>query len=124
MLYFYKATVRRVIDGDTLEAKVDLGFNIQTDKTVKLIDIDTPEITGEESKAGKIVGKYVRDMVDGETIYIHTKEKDSFGRWLAEVYLDEEKEDSLNEHLLDREFALEYPAEWIPEELNKIIENN
>ena len=43
-MYNYKAKVVRVVDGDTVDLKVDLGFHISANERFRIKDIDTPEI--------------------------------------------------------------------------------
>ena len=62
-MYTYKAKLDRVIDGDTIDVNIDLGFDISVHKRVRLAGIDTPESRTrdlEEKKRGlsKEVGKY------------------------------------------------------------------
>lgn len=52
-IYQYKATIVRVIDGDTLELDAQLGFHVTKRVRVRLRDIDAPEIRGEERAAGR-----------------------------------------------------------------------
>ena len=42
-MYTYKAKLDRVVDGDTIDVNIDLGFDISVHKRVRLADIDTPE---------------------------------------------------------------------------------
>lgn len=49
-MYEYSAKVLRVIDGDTLEVSIDVGFNVHVHECVRLMGINTPEITGSKAK--------------------------------------------------------------------------
>jgi len=96
-LFFYKAkpmsTSRHslgVIDGDTLDLTVDLGFRLYTDVRVRLADVDTPEIRKDTGE-----GKYFKDLCHHWVasrlhrgpwpFVIETTKADSFGRWIARV---------------------------------------
>lgn len=48
-MYEYRARARRVIDGDTLEITIDLGFGVHTDQTIRLDGIDTAELKAHDS---------------------------------------------------------------------------
>jgi len=98
--FWYSAECVRVVDGDTMDVKIDLGFKIYHVIRLRLLDVDTPETYGvpkesEEYKRGKEATRFVEDLVyedDGLTsrpLHIHTV-KDStgkYGRYLAEVYV-------------------------------------
>ena len=100
MLYNYKATVISVYDGDTITVDVDLGFNISTRLTLRIINtfgyFDTPEIrrstkvTEEQKEHGLIATLRAKELlVENSTIYIKTSKDDKYGRWLAEVVLSD-----------------------------------
>ena len=112
MLYYYRAQLKRVIDGDTIVADIDLGLRIWAhDQKIRLLDIDTPE-RGDEpgfSKAKKYV-EAVLGQVDN--IYVRAKKIDSFGRWLAYVWYykneDDDEPELLNDELLSKGLAKHY----------------
>ena len=93
-MYEYKARVGRIVDGDTVDLYVDLGFNITTKIRGRLINVDTPE-RGHEDWA-KATAKF-RDLlrvaadVDFENpddewwITIKTAKTGKFGRWLVDI---------------------------------------
>lgn len=89
---FKKVTVKRVVDGDTFIYREN-GNNVR----VRMIGIDTPESvapeeTGKENTLeGKSVSDYVKDMLDGKTVYLEydAEKTDKFDRELAYVYLED-----------------------------------
>jgi len=84
LLYTYNANVFRVLDGDTLEAVVDLGFGITTTQTLRLRGIDTPEIgTKDGAEAKRFVEKL---LPPGTRISIKTMRSDKYDRYLADVF--------------------------------------
>lgn len=85
-MYQYEAKITRVIDGDTVEAQIELGFHVRTSQTLRLIGIDAPEMHGDESEAGEKARKALSTLVEGHTVVIETHEQGSFGRWLATIY--------------------------------------
>ena len=106
--YIYRARPVRVIDGDTLDVDVDLGFHIFTRQRLRLLGIDTPEIYGREaSPRGAAAKERVEELVMlEEWLLIATEKSDSFGRYLAEVYLPSGRK--LGQILLDEGLAEVY----------------
>lgn len=77
-------SVLRVVDGDTLDLRLDLGFYLSTALRFRLLGVDTPE-RGEPGWAE--AGDYVRAWVLlHPDLRVMTHKADSFGRWLADVY--------------------------------------
>lgn len=94
-MYQYKAKITNVVDGDTFDMDIDLGFNIHIHERVRLLNIDTPEKFGKEKELGLIVKQYATDCFFGEEVVIRSEkadtaaDTDSFGRWLVKVTLDD-----------------------------------
>ena len=111
-LYTYKAIVERVIDGDTLLLRIDLGFQVWKEQRVRLASIDTPE---KDTKEGRKAFEYVRDILARvEFVVIKTNKIDIYGRYVAHVFYsfgqtDKEKIFTegryLSQELLDRGLA-------------------
>jgi micrococcal nuclease len=94
-MYEYSCTVERVVDGDTIDVVLDLGFDILYKSRVRLYGIDTPESRTrdlDEKARGKMAGAFLKDAIDnGTKVVIQTKLKDSrgkFGRVLGDVVVD------------------------------------
>jgi len=83
--------ITRVVDGDTFEADIDLGFTVRVKKTIRLFDVDTPEThrpkTEAERKHGKEATAFVKSKIEGKRVILvsHKGKKGKYGRWLAEV---------------------------------------
>lgn len=92
-IYRYKAKVIDVYDGDTITCEVDCGFNIKHTIKVRLAQIDTPEIRGEEREAGLVVRDIVRELIlDKEVIIVTDKDRTGkYGRYVATVYIERDK---------------------------------
>ena len=90
-MYEYKAIITNVVDGDTFDMDIDLGFNIHIHERVRLLDIDTPEKFGKEKELGLLVKDYASLRFAGMEVVIKSEkadvaaETDSFGRWLVRV---------------------------------------
>jgi micrococcal nuclease len=129
-MYTYKATVDEIIDGDTVDVTVDLGFSTYKSARLRLNKIDTPETRtrrDKEKKAGKLVEEFLKKLLKGESLTIKTSKdlKGSFGRYLADLYI-EDIDISINQYLLNKGYAREYISgapEWKGKDLNHIIED-
>jgi endonuclease YncB( thermonuclease family) len=91
-LYTYRATIERVIDGDTVVANVDLGFHTWIhDEHLRLFGIDAPELSSDE---GKAIANILRGRIEGKEVYICTRKmkrsdreaRGSFGRDLRRFW--------------------------------------
>ncbi|HEX6068196.1 MAG TPA: thermonuclease family protein [Longimicrobiaceae bacterium] len=90
----FRAVCRHVVDGDTLDALVDLGFNQYGYTTIRLRGVNTPE-TRTSDEAEKVRGFAARDrtraLVEGKAIVIRTTpDPVTFGRYVAEVSFHEQ----------------------------------
>lgn len=106
-MYVYKASVIDVYDGDTITALVDLGFHIKMQIKVRLYGINTPEITGITRPAGLRSKERVVELIHGKDVILKTyKDKqEKFGRWLADVYVDDVNTKSINQLLVEEGLA-------------------
>lgn len=117
-MYQYRAQVVRVVDGDTLDLRVDLGFHVNLNIRARLVGIDTPETFGRkrgsaEWEAGMEAVAFVHtwlmeNYVDAKerTILIDShKGQGKYGRWLVDVIGRDGS--SLNKALLDSGNATE-----------------
>lgn len=91
-LWHYRATVTRIIDGDTIEVDIDLGFKTTLQKErIRLLGIDTPELRSKdesERARAKLAKEYVESVIPvGTEVRITTRkdEKGKYGRYLAQV---------------------------------------
>ncbi len=109
--YVYRATLLRVIDADTYEMVVDLGFLVSIKVNIRLRDYSAPERFTAE---GKAASAFVRRLLDGKLVHIKTyRDRRSFERWVADVYIEDESEHggyrSLGEILLRDEIVTHTP---------------
>jgi len=92
-MYHYEAQVLRIIDGDTFEAMVDLGFKSYTKLKFRLSGIDTPEIyrpsCDAELEHGKAATEYLKELIEGKMVLIstHKLKQELYNRWGADVCL-------------------------------------
>lgn len=108
-MYTYYATLIRVVDGDTVDLDVDLGFHTHVRLRFRLSGIDTPEIRGTERERGKVAKQETTRLLGLGRIKVRSHKTGSFGRWLAEVLVEtEEGEINVNNELLAGGFASPY----------------
>ena len=94
-MYQYKAKILNVVDGDTFDGDIDLGFHIHIHERVRLLNVDTPEKFGVEAPLGLIMKNYAIEHFLGKEMVILSEKNeeaaktDSFGRWLVETTLED-----------------------------------
>lgn len=115
--YRYKARVLRVVDGDTLDVLVDMGFGCMCTQRLRLLGVNTPELRPrkgtaaekEDEKRRAIQATEYVERVLPNNIIIDTEKDDAFGRYLAEIYFfDSGQWSHLNALLLEKGHAVPY----------------
>lgn len=114
-IYTYSAKVIKVIDGDTIDVIIDVGFGINLTERLRFKNIDTPEIKTTDGKRAKdFLDKLLKKC---PCIVIRTAKAGMYGRWLADVFILENSKDLndiceygyyLNQILIDKGFAVSY----------------
>lgn len=90
--WVFPARCLRVIDGDTLALRVDVGFHLTRTDHFRLLDVDTPEVRGAEREAGLAAHGFVcawlteAGLGDWPLLIETVPEPDSFGRYLCRVW--------------------------------------
>ena len=112
-MYEYKATIIKVVDGDTVDVDIDLGFDCWVrNQRIRLFGIDTPECRTRNKKEkahGLLAKAYVQKaLVVGEVYALRTKEKGKFGRYLGEIKVGRT---TLNKLLIKEGLAVEYTGQ-------------
>lgn len=120
-MYQYEAQVLKVVDGDTLDLFIDLGFKVGFNTRIRMIGIDTPE---KWFPYGKVVKAYLKQELEGNTIFLDVTKKDKYGRYLGVVYLNKNDEQSVNDKLIEINMAKAYHGAsradiWTQEELDQ-----
>lgn len=106
-MYEYRCTITNVVDGDIIDAVVDLGFHLTAKLRLRLLGINSPEMYGAEKAEGRAAKEYVSSKVLGKEVVISTQKSDVFGRWLAVVYIDDDG-NTLNELMITAEHATKW----------------
>ena len=84
-------TVLKIIDGDTIRAKINLGFHLTFEDNFRLAGIDTPELRSkdpEEKSKAYAAKDYMTTRLLDKAIIIHTKKAGKYGRYLATIYCE------------------------------------
>jgi len=117
-MYTYKISLLKVVDGDTIDAEIDLGFDIKVKKRIRFMGINAPESRTkdlEEKARGLAAKDRVKQLLDGcDNIQLTSHGIGKFGRCLGEIMLDtvdgQERLtlESLNKILINEGHATEY----------------
>lgn len=114
MYEYYVRKIENVVDGDTIDVLIDLGFDILFASRVRLAGIDTPE-SRTSDKFEKALGleakEYLKKQLkDAKNVVIRTEKMDSsekYGRILGWIYINGES-DSINNRMINDGYAWGY----------------
>ncbi len=112
-MYEYKAKVTKVVDGDTIDLAIDLGFDIWYNSRVRFLGINTPESRTrdlEEKKRGLAAKERVKELCPvGSKVQLKTTKdgRGKFGRILGEIFMPGVVQ-SINQLLIEEGHAVEY----------------
>lgn len=101
-MYEYKVEVDRVVDGDTVDLFVDLGFSIKLKERFRLFGINAPESRTrdlEEKKRGLAATEFLKTLVHGAdslTVVTSKDSKGKYGRFLGTLYLNRGEPEEMN----------------------------
>ena len=114
-MFEYNAVIVKVVDGDTVDVDIDLGFGIwQKNERVRIMGIDTPESRTRdltEKKYGKAAKQFFVDWVAKyDSILVESTEKGKFGRILGTLY-DPEQKECFNELIIEAYHAVPYTGQ-------------
>ncbi|MBC8400051.1 MAG: thermonuclease family protein [Candidatus Marinimicrobia bacterium] len=109
-LYYYRARVKSVYDGDTCTVDIDLGLRVWLKgEKLRLYGINAPELRGSERPEGLKSRDYLRSLIDGQDVLIETyrDKRGKYGRYLAVIYIDRQGAWlNVNEELVKKGFAV------------------
>ena len=109
-MYIYKAKCERVVDGDTIDANIDLGFDTWKKTRIRLVGINAAESRTrdlEEKAKGLAAKAFVKDILlkHSNEFILHSQGVGKYGRCLGEIFLGDT---NLNELLITEGHAVEY----------------
>ena len=116
---FRVTSIDRVLDGDTIDVTIDLGFDLYKKERVRVAGVDTPEKRTrdlEEKELGIDATNWLKDKLDGaiagdDDLVIRTElvgGVGKYGRLLGWLYIGGDAESSLNEQMIDEGYAWAY----------------
>lgn len=106
-LYTFRAFCTNVVDGDTADFVIDVGFKLTTEQRVRFLGVNTPE----RNQTGyKEATEFTRNTLLDKDVFIQTYKADSFGRYLADIYYENKDGEiiHLNQELLDLKLAVPF----------------
>lgn len=102
-VHYENTELVRVVDGDTIDLNVDLGFNVHAYPRFRLARINTPE----KGQPGAVEAtEAMKTRLAAGKITIDVKGHDTYGRWIAEVYVNGK---NVNDTMLADKLAKPYP---------------
>ena len=109
-MFIYNAKCLRVVDGDTVDATVDLGFDTWKKIRIRLVGINTPETRTrdlEEKARGLAAKNFLIDLLKkhNNEFILHSQGVGKYGRCLGNLFLGEE---NVNDLLINEGHAVEY----------------
>ena len=111
-MYEYKVKeVVKVVDGDTIDVVIDLGFDLSKKERVRLAGIDTPESRTrdlDEKKLGLEAKEHLStNLINAKQLIISTEKDGKYGRMLGTIYINDDIV-SMNQQMIDKGYAWEY----------------
>lgn len=111
--YTYRVRqIVRVVDGDTVDLRVDLGFHVEITERFRLAGIDTPELVGAERRRGMEAAAWLDATLRAAppgALWVESERLDSFRRWLGTLWLMEAGGAlSVNQALIEAGLAVPY----------------
>lgn len=133
-MYEYKVKVLKVVDGDTVDVDIDLGFKVWLrNERVRLHGIDTPESRTrdlEEKKYGLAAKNFLKTALKNGTVVMKVHDRGKFGRILGELFVKDneghpvfENQISINEHMIINKHAVAYYGQSKDEIQEQHLEN-
>ena len=112
-MYEYKCSLDRVIDGDTIDAYIDLGFDVSVKKRIRFYGINTPESRTrdlEEKKRGLAAkARLIELLEENENKFLlKSHGVGKFGRCLGELFFDEDNDVSIQSVLINEGHGVPY----------------
>ena len=118
-MYTYYTKIDKVVDGDTCDVFIDLGFSVWHKERIRLAGIDTAE---KNTPLGKALKEFLIKNLEGKLVKLEVSKPDKYGRYLGKVYLN--SEESINDQLIKAGLAKPYGGDskvglWTEEEIKK-----
>lgn len=102
-MYEYYTKIDKVVDGDTVDVFIDLGFSVWHKERIRLAGVDTAE---KNTPLGKALKAYMKELLEGKTVRLQVTKPDKYGRYLGTVFLN--STESINDQLTKNGLAKSY----------------
>ena len=116
--------VVKVVDGDTLDLIIDVGFSIFIKQRIRINRVDTPESNSKDIQERQLAfeaKEFVSIwLVNQNHLYIKTTKDDKYGRMLGEIF--NENNECLNDVLIQKGYAWEYDGGAKSKDVNLLLE--
>ena len=124
MYEYHVKKICRIIDGDTVDVDIDLGFSLTKKERIRLAGIDTPETRTkdyEEKKLGVAAKEYLAMRMEAcENLIVKTEKDGKYGRMLGWLFDDDNR--SINRDMLDLGYAWTYGGGTKDKDLKELKE--
>ena len=119
-MYEYYTKVDKIVDGDTIDVFIDLGFSVWHKERIRLAGIDTAE---KNTPLGKALKQFLVLNLEGKIIRLQVSKPDKYGRYLGIAFL-KDSIISINDQLIKANLAKSYGGDskvglWTADELAK-----
>lgn len=116
-MWTYQANVLKVIDGDTIDVSIDLGFSIHFKTRMRMLGVDTAE---KITSFGKVTKSILVTALEGKMVKVEVSKPDKYGRYLCRVWLN--SDESVNDQMIRKGLAKSYMGDskmglWTEQEL-------
>jgi len=108
-VYRYKAKIVNVVDGDTVDAVIDIGFKLTTTQRLRLYGVNTPELRSSNEDERALANKakeYTTNTLLSQEVLLTTYKTDAFGRYLTTIHLTDYT--NFNRTLIEKGYAKPY----------------
>jgi endonuclease YncB( thermonuclease family) len=126
MYQYFVKNVLKVVDGDTIDVEIDLGFDLTKKERVRLGGIDTPESRTrdlEEKKLGLQAKDYLKSLImNADKLIVRTEKDGKFGRMIGYLYMNPDATVSLNQMLIDEGFAWMYDGGTKKKDVQELLD--
>ena len=102
-MYTYFTKIEKVVDGDTVDVFIDLGFKVWRSERIRLVGVDTAE---KNTPYGKATKEYLTQLLAGKIVKLEVFKPDKYGRYLGKIYIDSEI--SINDQMVSTGMAKGY----------------
>ena len=124
MYEYHVKKICRIIDGDTIDVDIDLGFSLTKKERIRLAGIDTPETRTkdyEEKKLGVDAKEYLAMRLDAcDNLVVKTEKDGKYGRMLGWLFDDDNR--SINRDMVDLGYAWSYGGSTKDKNLKELKE--